>query len=360
MPSNRMKCRPLPLFVSLFVAALLTVPAAADQLVVQGLGPQKVTVTGFAGGKLLYQTTAGNGEREYDRVAQLTVDGEPALNAAEAARSGGQSDGGLDDYVKALKTTGRPWVKAYAARRVFDVAGTKYEPKVAAYLALLAVAPEDAEGRRPALPNAGSRLLDVTAAAVESTLTTPKLSDKSKTALLAYLADVHRARGDDAAVVATVERLAKASPAAANDPAVQSQLAGLKVTQAKAAVEKKDYRQAVALIESAKPAINDPAQQADALFVLAQAKLANADAADKAAQQDAALAFMRVVAHANALPGRPNVLASLRATAGILERSGVPADAAKVYRQIARDFPDDPAAVSEAKAAAERLDRSIK
>ena len=347
-----MTCRPLPLFV----AALLAVPAAADELIVQGMGPQKVTVTGFAGSKLLYQTTAGNGEREYDRIARLIVDGEPALNAAEAARGGGQSDGGVDDYVKALRTTGRPWVKAYAARRVFDVAGPKYEPKVAAYLALLAVTPDDAEGRRPALPATGSRLLDVTAASIESTLATPKLTDPSKTALLAYLADVHRVRGDDAAVVATVERLAKASPAAANDPVVQSQLAGLKVTQAKAAVEKKDYLQAVALIESARSAINDPAQQSDALFVLAQAKLANAAAANSAAQQDAALAFMRVVAQAASLPGRPNVLASLRATAGILERTGVPADAAKVYRQIARDFADDPAAVAEAKAGAMRVE----
>ena len=351
-----MKCRSFTLLVALSLAG----PAVGDELVTQGVGALKMTVTGFAGGKLLYQTAGGNGEREYERIAKLDVDGEPSLNAAEKARSDGLSDGGIDQYVQALKTTGRPWVKAYAARRVFDVAGPKYEPKLAAYLALLSVAPDDAQTRRPALPAAGSRLLDLTASSIDSMLATPKLADVSKIALLNYLADVHRARGDDTAVIVTVERLAKASPAAANDPVVQSQLAGLKVTQAKAAVEKKDYRGAATLIENAKASINDPAQQADALFVLAQVKLASAAASDNTGQQDAALAFMRVVAHANALPGRPNVLASLRATAGILERTGRAADAAKVYRQIARDFADDPAGAAEAKADAERVEKTVK
>ena len=84
--------------------------------------------------------------------------------------------------------------------------------------------------------------------------------------------------------------------------------------------------------------------QADALFVLAQAKHQSAAAGDQTALKQAALSYMRVVAHFGDVEGKPNVLPCLVATAAILEQIGEKADAAAALEQIVREFPDDPAA----------------
>ncbi|MDB5324990.1 MAG: hypothetical protein JWM57_559 [Phycisphaerales bacterium] len=344
----------------LLLVVALAASARADKLIIQGTGPQTVTVTGFANGRLQYQNErGGTGDREYARVQQLVIDAEPALSAAEASLVAGQNDVAIENYTKAVRGSTMPWVKVFAARRLLDAAGPngKFEPRLTAYLALLQLSPADAAGRQPALPEAGSQLLNVAVLEVESALKAPKVTDPAKVALLNFLTDIHRRRGDDAAVAATIERLAKSSPSAGNDPAVQAQLTAQKLGQAKAAADAKDFAAAVRLIDQNRASIVDPAQQSDALFILARAKQANADASDTAAQQDAAVAFMRVVAGAKDLPGRPNVLASLRATAAILERIGSPADAVKIYQQIAREFAEDPAAVTEAQADVRRLSK---
>lgn len=344
----------------LLVGLVWTPMARADKLTIQGTPPQVVTVTGFANGQLQFQyERGGSGQREYARIQQLAVDAEPALTSAEANLVAGKTDAAVEDYAKAVRGSTTPWVKLFAARRLFDAAGPdgKFEPRLTAYLAVLQLSPADAANRRPALPEADSQLLNVAALEIESALKTPKLADPAKIALLNFLTDIHRRRGDDAAVAATIERLAKSVPSAANDPLVQAQLAAQKLAQAKAAADAKDFATAVRLIDQNRSAIVDPVQQSDALFILARAKLANADATDTAAQQDAAVAFMRVVAQAKDLPGRPNVLASIRSAAGILERTGAPADALKLYQQIAKEFAENPSAVAEAQADVRRLSK---
>lgn len=343
----------------IFIAAIAA-SARADKLIIQGTGPQTVTVTGFVNGRLQYQNErGGTGDREYTRIQQLVIDAEPTLSAAEANLVAGQNDAAIGNYTKAVRGSTTPWVKVFAARRLLDAAGPsgKFEPRLAGYLTLLQLSPADAAGRQPPLPDADSQLLNVAVLEVENALKVPKLADPAKVALLNFLTDIHRRRGDAAAVAVTIERLAKSSPAAANDPAVQAQLMAQKLGQAKAAADAKDFAGAIRLIEQNRATIVDPAQQSDALFILARVKQATADATDAAAQQDAAVAFMRVVAVAKDLPGRPNVLASLRATADILERTGTPADSTKVYQQIAREFADNPSAVSEAQANIRRLSK---
>ena len=352
MPSPR-------LFPALLCLGLIGT-ARGDQLIVQGAGVQNVTFTGFANGKLQYQNElGGTGQREYERVQQVIVDAEPVLNSAEANLAAGKTDSAVEDYAKAVRGATTPWVKLFAARRLLDAAGPtgKFEPRLIAYIALLQLSPADAADRRPALPEAGSQLLSVAVLEIENALKAPKLADPAKVALLNLLADVNRRRGDDAAVAATIERLAKATPGAASDAALQSQLAAQKITQAKAAADSKDFAAAVRLIDEASATIVDPQQQSDALFILARANLANADSTDKAAQQDAAIAFMRVVALARDLPGRPNVLASLRTAAGIVERTASPGEALKLYQQIVKEFADNPAAVTEANADVARLSK---
>lgn len=315
--------------------------ALADKLVSQGLS-QTVTFSGFANNKLQYQNErGGSGEREYGRITQIVVDNEPALTAAEVNFAAGKSDVALDDYAKAIRTSATPWVKVFASRRLLDAAGPigRFEPRLIAYLTLLQLSPADAANARPALPDKGSQLLNVAVTEIESVLKAPKLSEPVKIDLLNFLADVHRQRGDETAVAATIDRLAKASPTAAANPAVQAQVVAQKLTQARAALDVFDYATARKLITQNSADITNPLQQSDALFILAKCQFAMSDPNDSGALQDAALAFMRVVTHSKDLPGRPNVLASLRSAADILLKVGRADDAAKLRAQIAQEFP---------------------
>jgi hypothetical protein len=342
---------------SLSALVLVPVAARADSLIAQGLGPQTITVTGFENNTLAYRTSAGSrSSRPYEKVKQLIVDNESALSAAEAANAAGRPAAAVDDYVKAIRGTTTPWVKAYAARRLTDALGEgadRFDARLAVYLAQLQTAV--AAPRRPALPDRGSRLLDVAVADTETALKTPGQPEAATVALLNFLADLHRHRGDEAAVTAVYDRLAKVSPEAANDPALKARHVGQKVAQARAALGRREYAAARKLIQDNRTLITDPRLQSDALFVLAAVAEGIADPTDKPALQDAALAYVRVVALSNPLDGRPNVLDSLRATATLLEKAGDKAEAARVLTQITQEFAADADAVSRAKAELARL-----
>ena len=83
------------------------------------------------------------------------------------------------------------------------------------------------------------------------------------------------------------------------------------------------------------------------------------DGKDAAALKDAALAYMRVVANFKDTPGRPHVADSLYKTGQIEEQLAEPDVAAKVYQQVAEQFPSDPAAAL-AKQNLDRLKSSVK
>jgi len=89
----------------------------------------------------------------------------------------------------------------------------------------------------------------------------------------------------------------------------------------------------------------DPAQQADALFILAEAKYALAlNKKDAGDLKDAALAYMRVVANFKDAPNHPHVPESLLRTANIEEQLNDAPAAQLLYQQIAQQYPDDPIA----------------
>jgi len=345
-----------------FLAAAIATAAIAgvsraDQLQIEGLPPQPVTITDFKDGKITYQTQRGDqGQRDYDRIKQLTVDGETAFNAAEDAFSKGNKDASIDNYAKAIRGSGKPWEKAFAARRMLDALGNtkRFDAQVAAYLALLITDPTQAAAHKPALPDKGSSYLDKASADIDEMLKTPGLSDAQQLALLNFQIEIQRQRGNDSGVTAALERMTKLGGDAGKDPAVQAQLATLKVNQAKLALDQKNYAQAKKLIDDNHQFISDPRAQSDALYIVAQCTLATADKSDKGAMKDAALAYMRVVANFDDLEGKPNVLPSMQATADILEQIGEKDAAATILGQIADEFPQDPAAAA-AKAKIEQL-----
>lgn len=322
--------------------------ARADELVIQGMSNQKVTIVDFKEDRLIYQTPRGDqSEKKYETVKQIIVEGETALNDAEKAFSEDKKPASIDGYIKAVRSTAKPWVRAFASRRLLDATSgdsKRFDGKLAAYIGILLTSPETAAEHKPTLPEKGNKFLDTSVTEVETALKQPKLEEAQTLALLNFLIEIHRQRGDDNAVTATVERMAKASPNASNDPAIKAQLASLKVTQAKLALDQRRYADAAKLINDNRAFIADPRSQSDALYILAVANLQTANKADKTAMTDAALMFMRVVANSNDIDDKPNVLPSLVATADILKQIDNKSEAIAVYEQIARDFPEDPAA----------------
>jgi len=331
------------------VAAAIAGVSRADQLQIEGLPPQPVTITGFKDNKIIYQTQRGDqNDRDYDRIKQLTVDGETAFNAAEDAFAKGNKEASIDNYAKAIRGSGKPWEKAFAARRMLDALGNskRFDAQVAAYLALLVTDPTQAAAHKPALPEKGSTYLDKASADIDEVLKTPGLTDAQQLALLNFQIEVQRQRGNEGGVTSALERMTKLGGDAGKDPAVQAQLATLKVNQARLALDQKNYAQAKKLIDDNRQFISDPRAQSDALYILAQCAEATADKTDKNAMKDAALAYMRVVANFDDLEGKPNVLPSMQATANILEQIGEKNAATTVLGQIADEFPQDPAAAA--------------
>jgi tetratricopeptide (TPR) repeat protein len=349
----------MPLSIrKLVLAAVLAGVSAvqADQLFIPGMQAQQVTFTDFTGEKLVYRTQRGEAnDRELDRINYIAVDGEPAFNDAEVALIKEDKDKAIDGYTRAIRATAKPWLKHFAARRLLIALGDadRFDARVVAYLALLEHNPDEAMKFKPDLPPKGNRQLDTAITDIENVLKQSGIGAAQQVGLYTFLVDLHRRKGDEPAAIATLERLAKVADSMGDMPEIRAQLAGARVAQARLALDQKKYADAIKLIQDNRASISDPRLQSDALFTLAAANRATVNKSDKKAMQDVALQFMRVAAHFGEVEGRPNVLPSLIATAEILEQIDQKDGAAKLYEQIAAEFPDTPAA----KQAAENLKR---
>ncbi|HEX8341293.1 MAG TPA: hypothetical protein VF624_10325 [Tepidisphaeraceae bacterium] len=341
------------------VALLAVAPAAwADELILQGAPPQKVTFTGFDGSKLSYTTSGGStSERELSRVSHIAVENEAPFNEAEVAFLKEERARSIDGYTKTLRSTNKTWLKAYAAQRLLAAleGSDRFDAKLVAYLAVLAgEAPKDPDAAeaaaanatklKPALPDKGSKFLDTAVTDIESTLKQPNLGGQQQLALYNFLIEVHRQRGDESAETAVLERVEKLAGTLGDMPEIKAQIASVKVKQARTALSQKKYEEAARIINEHRSSIMVPREQSDALFTLAEAKRATASKSSPDAAKDVALMYMRVVAHFSEAEGKPNVLASMQAAAEVLEAAGAKADAAALAEQIVATFPDDPAA----------------
>lgn len=339
---------PFSIRIGLFTSLLLSVSVLqADQLFIPGMQAQQVTYTDLQGNRLIFRTQRGDlSEREIERISHISVDGEPAFNDAELALIKDEKDKAIDGYTKTIRSTSKPWLKYFAARRLLTAIGDnpRFDARVVAYLALLERNPDEALAYKPELPPKGNRQLDVAITDVETMLKQPGLGIAQQVALYTFLLDLNRRKGDETGVISTLERLSKVADAAGSLPEIREQLAAARVTQAKLALEQGKYSEAVRLIQENRTSLNDPRLQSDALYILASAARSTADPSDKNALKDAALQFMRVVAHFSEIEGKPNVPASLIATAEIMEQLDQKEDAIQLYQQILNEFPNDPVA----------------
>jgi TolA-binding protein len=360
-----------------------------------GIEMKGVQVQEVRDGKILFATSSGSGGvRDVKQIARVMADNEPALNAAEEALAKNQLDVATENFRKALGSSAKEWVKVWSAQRLTQVAprANRFDAAASGYIALLAREPGRATEFKPVLPSGQSTFL--TSAINEATvaLGTPNLAPAAKEALSAFIAELQQAKGAPAGaggagagagtgVVQTAQAAqggqspmagqtgaasgGQAPPsvaAAAADAAASAanqKLARQKLDAANAALERKDYPAAINEIRSNAKIFTEPRDQAQALYFIAEAQTGIARAKnDVPSWQDAALGYMRVVAHFHdppvPEPVRPFVARSMLKAAQIQETVRDPAAARALYEQLSKEFPADPAA-KDAAAALARL-----
>jgi len=340
--------RPVPFFATATIAVLLSARAWADTVYVQGLSYDNVTITGVAQGELDFTSASGNADtRDLPKVQRIHVDGENALNDAEDAYAAGSFSSAVDGYVTTMHSTSKDWLKDYVASRLVDAANksNRFDAATTAYISMVQKDPAAAAHIRPQMPAADSTYLDTAISQVNDALQGSNLTDEQNVALLQFQVDLYNTKKDPSDADQAEAKLDEILAKDPNNPIAQQANARRKLQAAVTALEAKKYQEAIDDIESNKALFTDPAQQADALFTIAEARMGLiAGSNDPTALKDAALAYMRVVADFKDVPGKPHVADSLLKTAQIEEQLAEPDVAERVYQQIADQFPADPAA----------------
>jgi TolA-binding protein len=322
---------------------------SADTVFVQGLELDNVAIQGIAQGQLQFQSESGNAAaRELTKVLRIHVDGENALNDAEDAYAAGKFSDAVDGYMTTSRSTTKDWLKQYLAPRLVESASksNRFDAATSAYIAMVQQDPAAAAKLRPQMPASDSTYLDTAISQVNDALGGSRLSDEQRVALLQFQIDLCNTKKDTAGADKASAQLDEILAKDPNNPLAQLANARRKLQAAMSAVSAGKFADAIADIESNKPLFTDPQQQADALYTVAEARMGMADQKDATQLKDAALAYMRVVADFKDLPGKPHVADSLLKTAKIEELLSEPDVAARVYQQVAEQFPDDPAATA--------------
>ena len=312
-------------------------PVALDGVKVQGVQDQNLTFT----------TASGNStNKPLDHIPQIKLDDEPAFSAAEEAFAKADWAAAADGYRKAAAATSRDWVKDRASMRLVEAADKSgnFNDAVAGFIGLMKTKPALASEHKPTVPKNHPEQLDPAIALVKQESLDPKLSNDQKTVLLNYLLEMYSAKGDAASAQAIIQQLGKVTPSDANTPEARRIQADSKLAQAREALSQKQFAQAIQTIQGGGNLFTDPAQQADALFLLAEAKSGAARPDDPDQLKDAALAYMRVVALYKDTEGKPHVADALFNTAGIEEKLKNPKEAIAIYNQVATEFKSSPLA----------------
>lgn len=297
-----------------------------------------VLVSRIENGKLYFQTPeAKDVVRPLSSIVKMRIDDEPAFNEAESAFGSGKWDAATDNYEKVLRLSSKAWLKDFATVRLLECANKakRFDAAVRAFISVVGKDSKVALANKPILPDATSTFLESAQTDLNSALSNSKLTDEQKHALLSLQLDIQRLRKDPNGASTTLEQLSTlAPPATAGADAAKNQIE-LKLGSAQVAIQKKDYQKALADIESVRTLLTDPAQQADALWCIAEARAGlAAESRDPAAIKDAALAYLRVVAHFKDAPEAPHVPEALLKAGQLLEQLKDSRGALALYQQI--------------------------
>lgn len=361
-------------FSAAAVLALGGLPAivSADTLWVgekaPGLERPKLAVSELTrDGELVYKSqTSGNaGKVELARVVRMSIDGETQLNAAEEAFAKGEWAAALDGYKRAAGASAKPFVKTRAVTRMLESAANskQFEAQVTAFAELAKLDPAlAAKQPKIALPGDKAKLKGVLPVLEQAQAAKP--SD----ALTSLIVEIALAADDVATAQKYTGRAAAPRPPGAQqlpgaaDPTPTADMSGQaagRLNQAKVALKSNNPTGAIQAIEAGggRAAFTKPDQQFEALTMLAEAR--GLLARDPATAQEAAVANMRVVAHAATLgkASDPEVATAMFRAAGLIEtKLNQPKEALPLYNTLATDkrWEATPAA-AEAKKAVARL-----
>lgn len=300
-----------------------------------------VKVVGVKDGSLSFVTISGNQtSRSLEIVPRIRLDDDAAFSAAEAAFENGDWAAAAEGYRKVLASSAKEWEKDRASLRVLQAADKSgnFPAAVSGFVELLQKNFALANEHRPQIPANQPQALDPAIAQVRQAAANPKLGAEQKSVLLNYLMQMYTAKGDSASARSVLLELAKLAP---SDPKLQAEL---KMAEARQAFADKQYGQVERTLSANMGVFADPAQQADAMYLIAEAREAGAKPNDADQLKDAALAYMRVVANFKSVQGAPRVADSLLRTGLIEEKLNNKQEALAIYRQVAAEFKDSPAA----------------
>ena len=369
------------LVVALAVLLGVGEAALADTVWTLASGPdakpfprKNVKIEGITADGLLFRSVSQDRAAEpkpLGEIHRLEVDGEPALNAAETAYVAQKWDDAVAGYQKTLNASRKEWAKQYATVRLITAAekSGKFSAAASAYAALVQRDVKSAEDAKPDIPKDKKTELPGAINAVKSALGNSKLAAAQKAALQAFLAELYIANGQLKEAQALDSRSPALPPApvpgirrnpdasAPPVPATNKGQIDLKLQLARASLEQKKYQDAIDAVDSVAVSLTDPQQQADALFCVAEAK-AGLAGDDPAKLKDAALAYMRVVAHFKDEPEAPHVAEALYKTGAVLEQANLLPDALAAYQAVQAEHKSAPQA-KDAAAAAARVQKAI-
>lgn len=319
------------------------------------IGLDNVKVVGAKNGALTFTTASGNQtSRSLDSIPRIKLDDDPVFSAAEEAFDAGNWAAAADGYRKVLTGSAKDWVKDRASLRALQSADKSgnFPAAVAGFVELLQTNFSLANDHKPSIPKDKPDALNPAIAQVKQAASNPRLGTEQKTVLLNYLMEMYTAKGDSNAARDVLQQLGKIAPADLNSPEARKLQGDVKLAEARQAYADKQYARAIQTLEANSGSFADPQQQADAMYLIAQAREAGAKADDGDQLKDAAIAYMRVVATFKGVPGAPHVAESMLRAATIEEKLKNPQEALALYKQVASEYKGSPAATQAEQSAA--------
>jgi tetratricopeptide (TPR) repeat protein len=334
-----------------FCFALLASPATADSLVVNNVTYPDVRVASVKDGEIIF--SIGNSSNEIRKplaqVTRINLADEPAFSAAEDAYAAKDYDKATEAYDKTFRTTQKTWLKDWVSLRLVDSANKagRFDSAIKAYIALADKSPDAARAFSLTMPKPDSAYLTDAIKQVNSAVVATK-KDATKQTLLSLLAQLNEAKGDLKAASDALTASAQVNTANQNTAQAARSATLLKLQTMTLALAAKDYDKVIASVEKDAASFTEPADFAEALFCLAEAKAGKAATSkDPDTWKEVAVAYMRIVA--NSPSSASQVPMALMRTAAIHETKLNEKDTAlHIYEQIAAEYKGlDPAKQAE-------------
>lgn len=328
------------------LALLVLAPAAMGDVIWAGTGEgrglrQEVDIIGVEGDDLAFYINGNRGTAPLERIQQIEIEGQTAFNEAEQAYSAGDWEKAVDGYTQTARRNPADWVRQRSAVRLIRAAqlAGRFDAAVVGFVQLTLLDPSSAVGEEPDPRNAPGPVEIAAAVREVEAATSGRLDARQEKLLLTFLLNLQTASGNDAAAGVTVQRLgALLGDDPGDEPEVFAQVV---LGRARLALSKRDPLSALGLIHANSALFTEPRQQSQALMLLARAAEMQARD-DRERLLDAALAYMRVVAHFGKSATADDVPEALLKVAQIHEQLGERDAAIRLYRDLVSTWGDTP------------------